>query len=471
MPGGLRGRFIGALVLISAVTLGASAVLLLSPLAARIRDDELENIRQQVLSGSAAVMSLRSDQIHPGSLALRRAARTLKARVGGEIAILDARDHVLVLTDPDIGTRFPETTLARRHGGAAQTVSGSGASAVAHVAVPINVQGERLVVVGVQRLTDAAEAVAVVRRAFLVAAAISLGIALLLGLLLARRLVQRLRALRDAALRVAETGPLVELQADSRRDEVGDLTRALVTMQNRLRAQEQARRTFLSTASHELRTPIASLRITLDLLRDDLDVPDPDVSDARQQAARADEQAERLAGLAADLLDLARLDDGVPARRERIELQRLTRSVLSEFDIRGDESGSTLRLTPAEPTWAVADPGAIAQILRILVDNALRHAPPGGTVTATVDGDGNGGGPSIAVHDEGGGIPEEDRERIFHRFERGGATAPGFGLGLAIGRELATRMEATLAVEDGPGTTFRLRLAAEPPDGPKGIST
>src|SRR3982074_3063427 len=114
MPGGLRGRFIGALILISAVTLGASAVLLLSPLAARIRDDELENIRQQVLSGSAAVMSLRSDQIHPGSLALRRAARTLKARVGGEIAILDARDHVLVLTDPDIGTRFPETTLARR---------------------------------------------------------------------------------------------------------------------------------------------------------------------------------------------------------------------------------------------------------------------------------------------------------------------------------------------------------------------
>jgi signal transduction histidine kinase len=468
MLGGLRGRFVGALLLISAVTLGASAILLLSPLESRIRSDELENIRRQIRSGQGLVTTIQPGQIRPGSPSLRGAARALKARIGGEVAILDARDRILALTDRDIGTVFPEAALARGGGRPQEAVTGSGESAVAHVAVPIDAGRTRLVVVGVQRLSDASEAVAVVRRAFAGAAASSLGIALLLGLLLAHRLVQRLRALRDSALQVAEVGPVVEMQPDARRDEVGDLTRALITMQNRLREQEQARRTFLSTASHELRTPIASLRVMLDLLRDDLDADEPDVPDAREQAAGADRQAARLAGLASDLLDLSRLDAGRPARRERVDLQRLTRSVLAEFRVRAEGSASTLHLASDAPAWALADPGAVVQIVRILVDNALQHGPPGTDITATVDGDrdrdgdGDGDGPSITVHDEGGGIAEEDRERIFERFERGGATAPGFGLGLAIGRELAARMDATLLVDDGPGTTFRLRLAAAP---------
>jgi signal transduction histidine kinase len=462
MPSGLRGRLIGALLLISAVTLAASAALVLSRLESRIRADELENIGQQIAGGSSVLSNVPAAQLRVGSPALRRAARSLKARVGGEIAILDGQGRPLVLTDPDGGRRFPEAAVARRHGRAAQTVTGSGANAVAHVAVPVDAHGRPLVVVGIERLNDAAEAVAVVRRAFAGAAAISLGIALVLGLLLAQRLVGRLRALRDAALRMAEIGPGVDMQADARRDEVGDLTRALSTMQHRLVAQEQARKAFLATASHELRTPVASLRVMIDLLREDLDAHEPDVRDARVQAARADEQAERLARLASDLLDLSRMDAGPPARRERVELQRLTRSILAEFEVRTEASASTLSLASAEPAWALADPSAVAQILRILLDNALRHAPPGGAITAIVD---NGAaGPSIAVHDDGDGIPAEDRERIFERFERGGATAPGFGLGLAIGRELATRMDATLVVEDGPGTTFRLRLAADEPD-------
>jgi len=92
---------------------------------------------------------------------------------------------------------------------------------------------------------------------------------------------------------------------------VGDLTRAIGTMQQRLREQESARRTFVATASHELRTPLASMLLTLEEVEEDLAGDDPDLVDAREQVARAGAQTRRLTGLAADLLDLSRIDAGV----------------------------------------------------------------------------------------------------------------------------------------------------------------
>jgi signal transduction histidine kinase len=339
---------------------------------------------------------------------------------------------------------------------------------VAHVAVPARIDTATIALVAVHQLDDASEAVGVVRRAFIVAATISFGIALLLGLWLARRLVRRLRALRDAALRVSELGPVVEMQADDAPDEVGDLTRALVTMQDRLRAQEQARRAFVATASHELRTPLASLRMILDLLRDDLDRVAPDVGDARAQAQRAEEQAERLATLAANLLNLSRIDAGLPARSELTDVAEIARAVSNEFGPQIASSGGELKLGGDPQVWAIADPDAVAQIVRILIDNALRHGPPGGAVR--VETASAGGRPSIAVRDAGDGVPAGERDRIFERFERGSAaagTTPGFGLGLAIARELARRMGGEVALDPDPATTFRLSLpvAPEPPSG------
>lgn len=461
MLGGLRARLVGALLLTSSVTLAVAAILLLSPLESRIREDEIENLGRQLRADRIVLTRLTSGDVRRTSPQLRSAARILKARIGGEIAIVDGQ-QVLAATDVDRGDRFPEAGRALREDGTVHVVSGEGSQAVVHVALPLTIDGTRVAVVAVQRLNDASEAVVVVRRAFLGAAAISLAIALLLGLLLASRLVLRLRALRDTALRVAELGPVVEMRADATRDEVGDLTRALVTMQNRLREQEQARRAFVSTASHELRTPLSSLQVMLDLLRDDLDRPEPDVEDARQQVARADEQAARLASLAADLLDLSRLDAGGPIRRELVDLIEVSRAVIAEFEVRTSATGQRLALEAATPTWAIGDPGAIAQILRILLDNASRHGPPAGAVGVLVEV--SGGRPCLTVRDEGESIPAADRERIFERFERGTATgeAPGFGLGLAIGRELATRMGARLTLGDGRGVTFRLVLEPAP---------
>lgn len=303
-------------------------------------------------------------------------------------------------------------------------------------------------------------AVATVRRAFLYAALAGLGLTLIFGIPLSATIVRRLRRLRVAALQLAYEGPPVDVHADRRRDEVGDLARAFGQMQEQLQHQEEARRAFVSTASHELRTPLASLDGMLELLDDDLRAGNPDLEDARSLLERARTQSRRLARLAADLLDLSRLDAQVQLRSEPVELGELSRAVLAEFELGTEERGivSTLDDSGAQ-VWARGDPGSIARIVRILLDNAVRVSPQGSEVTVELR---NGDNVSLTVHDEGPGIPPEERQLIFERFQRGRAASgsAGFGLGLAIGRELAERMGGELVLErtDMPGATFTLRL-------------
>ena len=309
-------------------------------------------------------------------------------------------------------------------------------------------------------LDTLSDAVSTVRRAFLYAALAGLALTLLLGIPLSATIVRRLRRLRHAALQLAAEGPPVNVPADRRRDEVGDLGRAFAQMQHRLQQQEEARRAFVSTASHELRTPLASLDGMLELLDDDLRSGDPDLADARSLLDRARTQSRRLARLAADLLDLSRLDAQVQLRSEPVELGELSRAVLAEFELGTEERGIVSTLDDsAGQVWARGDPGGIARIVRILLDNAVRVSPQGGEIFVALR---NGGQASVTVRDEGPGVVSEERELIFERFQRGRAASgtAGFGLGLAIGRELAERMGGELVLErtDRPGATFTLRL-------------
>jgi signal transduction histidine kinase len=243
---------------------------------------------------------------------------------------------------------------------------------------------------------------------------------------------------------------------DGHRDEIGELTRAFASMHSQLRRQESARRAFVATASHELRTPLTSLDGMLELLEDDLNADNLDLVDARKRTARAKEQSTRLSALAGDLLDLSRMDAQLDLRREPLELGELCRAVAAEFELRA--AGSRVRLdvrhTPSA-CWVSADPGAVARIIRILLDNALRVSPPGSTISVEMAT--HRGWATATVSDDGPGVAADERELIFERFQRGSATGgrAGFGLGLAIGRELAERMGGALEVEDaaapGPG--------------------
>jgi signal transduction histidine kinase len=256
----------------------------------------------------------------------------------------------------------------------------------------------------------------------------------------------------------------VEVPVDRARDEVGDLARTLAVMQQRLHRQEEARRSFVATASHELRTPLTSLDGMLELLDDDLRYADPDLEDARSLLERARAQSRRLGRLAADLLDLSRIDAQVELRSEPVELGELSRAVMAEFELGTEERGIRSSLEDrGGSVWALGDPGSIARILRILLDNAVRLSPSGSEIQVALRRSPD---VAISVCDQGPGVAEEERDAIFSRFRRGRDTAgqAGFGLGLAIGRELAERMGGALVLEDddGSGATFTLKLPRAP---------
>jgi signal transduction histidine kinase len=473
-PIGLRSRIVGALLLTSAATLGVAALALLGPLEAKLRDQELRSVTSTAQAATGSFASLSFDELSqtdPVSGQLKRAARSLVHRTHGRVAVVAADGQVIFSSDPDESNRerFDDVSLAERR---SHTVSSFGrdpdGDRVARVAVPFRNaadEGEPRftgVILVRKSVSDIAETVTVVRRAFLAAAAAGLGIALLLGVGLATGLLIRLRRLRSAALQVAEVGPSADVSVDPGRDEVADLSRALATMQARLRQQEEVRRAFVSTASHELRTPLTSLSGMLELLEEELGDEHPSIDAARLEVGRARTQAERLGRLANDLLDLSRLDAEVPLRSEPVELHEVGRAVVAEFELRSDARGVTVDFaSDADHARALGDPGGVARIARILVDNAVRAAPPDSIVRVQVHGEN--GRVELEVADNGPGVAAEDRERIFERFQRGtdaGGEAAGFGLGLAIGRELAERMGGRLELADSrQGARFVLSLS------------
>jgi signal transduction histidine kinase len=489
---GLRGRLLIALVLTSALTLVVAAAALLPPLQERLKTQRVEDLQAATDADvpqfeKALVTSLRESA--KGSDTARRTdllfkvqsrANILRQRTGARVVVTDLTPERIY--DTDTATALPTRLVyqALISGEPSRTVSSDDVTVVAQlfpVGAPRRVldahpEYERFLLVTQRPLTDVSAAVAQVRRAFITAAGIGLVFALLLGVALSTTLSRRLARLRAAAVRIAAEGPDAPTPRDLGRDEVGDLARTLAAMQEALRRQESARRAFVSTASHELRTPLTSVQGTLELLEEDLRDGRLDTGDAQQQLAGAQSQLRRLGRLAAELLDLSRLDADVPMRSEPVELGELCRAVGAEFDLRARERDCEVVVEPPPgPCWAAGDPGAVARVVRILIDNALRYSPPGEPVRVVPAYHGEQA--TVEVCDGGPGVQPDDRELIFERFHRGSSQSGsgGFGLGLAIGRELAERMGGTLKLlpaASGEGARFRLALRIELPSGSAG---
>jgi two-component system OmpR family sensor kinase len=361
----------------------------------------------------------------------------------------------------DIDLQFEVALEAARSGKTARGTEAGPTGRVAEAALPLKFTppgGKRAGVYYVAVYSSPLEdvsTVSFVRRRVLVAGAFALLGALLAGYLVAQTFSSRVVRMEASARRVAQGDFGARFESGSR-DELGQLARTLDAMQRQLAELETARRRFIATASHELRTPIFSLSGFLELLEDEELDEETRAAFLRQLRLQVD----RLGKLATDLLDLSRLEAGsLELRPEQTDIGELAKGVAAEFTpaLAAHESHLELRLTGGQ-VEALCDPERVAQIMRILLDNALSHTPAGTDVVVSASRrDGN---VRLAVTDFGTGIRRGDLERVFEPFYTSD-DAQGSGLGLAIAHELAERMAGELSAESSPGrTTFALELPA-----------
>jgi signal transduction histidine kinase len=273
-------------------------------------------------------------------------------------------------------------------------------------------------------------AVAGVRAGLPLAVCALAGVAVALALVhvLARGLTAPLREMAAATRAMArgEHGRQVPVRT---RDEVGELAVAFNRMSAELAEVDRMRRDLVANAAHELRTPISALRVRLENLVDGVEEPD------RETLRTTLAQVERLGRLMEQLLDLSRLEaQGVTLEAREFPVRPLLDRVAAEARL---GAGEAVRVAVTAPggLLATGDPERMHQVVANLVENAIRHSPPGGTVNLGAAG-GN-GRVRIEVCDDGPGIPDAEVERVFERFYRADAARSGdagAGLGLAIVR-------------------------------------
>ncbi len=226
---------------------------------------------------------------------------------------------------------------------------------------------------------------------------------------------------------------------------------------------DRARAALLAAVSHDLRTPLASVKAAASSLRNDAIAWSPE--DTEALLATIEEGADRLDALVANLLDMSRLEAGaVTSRSGPVELDALVRVVVATLEP-DDARRVDVDLDPALLAWA--DAGLLERVVDNLVTNAVRHAPAPAAVR--VDASAVGSRVLLRVTDTGPGIGLADRERVFAPFQRLGDVpgGSGVGLGLAVARGLAEAMAGTLTLDDTPGggTTFVVDLPAQSEEG------
>ncbi|OKJ57898.1 sensor histidine kinase [Streptomyces sp. CB02115] len=255
-----------------------------------------------------------------------------------------------------------------------------------------------------------------------------------------RREMAAITASEDLARRVPEPGS---------RDEIAALARTTNETLTVLEASVERQRRFVADASHELRSPIASLRTQLEVAE-----AHPELLDLPGAVA----DTVRLQVLAADLLLLARLDAGEKPGSATVELGALVREEVSQRT--GDRIAVSVEVPQGGAFEVNGSRGQLSRVIGNLLDNAQRHAE--GSVAVSVAADGR--GVRVEVRDDGAGVPEDERERIFERFVRlddaRSRDDGGAGLGLAIARDVASRHGGTLTVDRAAegGAAFRLWL-------------
>jgi two-component system sensor histidine kinase MprB len=288
-----------------------------------------------------------------------------------------------------------------------------------------------------------------IRTVLLVITAGGIGLAVLLGLGVARAVLAPVRRLTVAAEEVTETRDLSRRMDEAGTDEISRLAATFNTMLAALEESARAQRQLVSDASHELRTPLTSLRTNIEVLSRADALPDAERVTLLHDLT---EQLTEMTALIAELVELAR-GDQAPTEPEDVRLDLVAEEAIERT--RRNRPGVAIA-AELEETLVRGVPTTIERAVSNLLDNAAKWSPPGGQVEVTVRGG------EVCVRDHGPGISDDDLPFVFDRFYRAPSarSLPGSGLGLAIVRQVAEAHGGSVTAEaaEGGGTRMRLTL-------------
>lgn len=294
----------------------------------------------------------------------------------------------------------------------------------------------------------------------LVALGAALGLALLSSAVIALRITRSIARLSAATAAVA-AGSFREPIPVGGHDEVGDLARSFNRMALRLRQLDETKQEFFARISHELRSPLTSVREAAHLLRDG--IPGSLNSKQARLVDIIERSSDRLLRLVNQLLEVSRARAGLlPMTWQRVDLQRLVGRVLEDLRPQADEAGVTLTTErSAGDVTCTGDEERLTQVVVNLVGNAIRFTPRGGGVSVRlVDA---GATVELSVEDTGVGIPESALATIFESYQQAHRDRGGTGLGLAIVRGMVEAHGGRVSVEsrEGKGSRFIVTLPRE----------
>src|SRR5581483_6199939 len=406
-------RFLATYVALALIVLAALEI----PLGIQYGRSERRDLSGRIERDALTMATFAEDTLESGSPVappgLVRVARAYQAHPGGRVVVVDAAGLSLLDTSPPAPGRRsfasrPEVAAALRGEIATGTRHSRTLGAnLLYVAVPVASGGRVRGAVRISYPTSALES-RVLRYWALLAAigGVVLAVATGLGLRLARALTGPLSALERAAAAVGGGDLSARAPTDAGPPEIRALARELNETVARLDSLLRSQQAFVADASHQLRTPLAALRLRLENLEHDVG------QQGRAGLAAALAEVERLTRLGDGLLALARADAAAPAP-EPVDVAAVARGRLDAWAAKARERGVELTLA-AEPLRALATPGALEQVLDNLLANAIAASPAGTAVT--VEAGRVGEGVELRVRDRGPGMSTEQRERAFDRF-------------------------------------------------------
>jgi two-component system OmpR family sensor kinase len=328
------------------------------------------------------------------------------------------------------------------------------------LALPVHHAGLREVLVVAKSLRNRDRAVDRLLILLLIAFPAALLAAVAGGWLLARRALRPVEQMTSHADRIGIDRVHERIPVPAANDEVGHLAATLNAMLDRLERGVEEKRRLVADTSHELRTPLAAMRSELDVSLDYDDLPPP----AREVLSSVREEVERMTDLVADLLTLARIDEGhLALRGERIDLATLLEGV--DHQLAPLAAGTYIELDLSDAAVVVGDLERLREVATNLVANAIKFAGPGAHVRIATWHAGDESG--FSVQDDGPGIPADAQAHVFDRFWRGDRSrgrdgdgdGGGNGLGLAICREIVEAHGGRIWVQSRPGGGSRFVVA------------